>query len=160
MRFGKTVSVEELQIVSRFEGLRKMLLSETYADHLDKPLAYWAIPTDRRLPLAFLGRTLRDLLSTPFVELSATPGIGQKKIASFVQLLARAANTDPAELPAEMLDPPPDGAPGRADGEPADNGRFDPTNISEVTWAQWRSSVVRHGLAGEASDGLPPVCRT
>ena len=88
-----------LQVVSRFEGLRKALLTEAYADHLDKPLAYWALPTDRRLPLALLGRTLRDLLDTPFADFSATPGIGRKKIASLVLLLARAANTDPADLP-------------------------------------------------------------
>ena len=154
MRLGKTVSVEELQIVSRFEGLRKMLLSEPYADHVDRPLAYWALPTDRRLPLAFLGRTLRDLLGTPFGELSATPGIGRKKIASFVQLLARAAQTDPTDLPMEILDPPPVGAPGHTDGDSADG--FDPTNISEVTWAQWRASVVRHGLTGEAMGRLAP----
>ena len=58
MRFGKTVSVEELQAVSRFENLRRTLLSDEYSDHLDKPLAYWALPADRRLPLALLGRTL------------------------------------------------------------------------------------------------------
>ena len=103
MRLGKTASVEEVQIVSRFESLRKILLAEAYADHLDKPLAYWALPTDRRLPLALLGRTLGDLLNTPLADLSATPGIGRKKIASLVQLLARAANTDPAELPTEIL---------------------------------------------------------
>ena len=95
MKFTKSASVEELQVVSRFESLRKILLSEQYVDHLKKPLAYWALPTDRRLPLAFLGRTLEDLLRTPFSELSSTPGIGQKKICSFVKLLARAANTDP-----------------------------------------------------------------
>ena len=99
MKFTKSASVEELQVVSRFESLRKILLSEQYADHLKKPFAYWALPTDRRLPLAFLGRTLEDLLRTPFSELSNTPGIGQKKICSFVKLLARAANTDPPELP-------------------------------------------------------------
>ena len=113
MRLVKTVSVEELQVASRFEGLRKLLLSEPYADHLDKPLAYWALPTDRRLPLAFLGRTLRDLLSVPFVDLSATPGIGRKKMGSLVQLLARAANTDPALLPAETVDPQSNGMPDR-----------------------------------------------
>jgi len=156
MRLGKTMSVEELQVVSRFEALRKILLSETYADHLDKPLAFWAMPTDRRLPLAFLGRVLRDLLNTPFAELSATPGIGRKKIVSFVQLLARAANTDPAELPSEILALPADGAPGRAAAGSAGADGFDPTNISEVMWAQWRASVVRHGLSGEALGRFAP----
>ena len=156
MRLVKTVSVEELQVASRFEGLRKLLLSESYADHLDKPLAYWALPTDRRLPLAFLGRALRDLLGTPFVDLSATPGIGRKKMGSLVQLLARAANTDPALLPPETVDLQSNGVPGRAAGDSAANDGFDPTNISEVTWAQWRSSVVRHGLAGELLGRLAP----
>jgi hypothetical protein len=156
MRLAKTVSVEELQTISRLEGLRKILLSETYAEHLDKPLAYWALPVDRRLPLAFMGRTLRDLLGTPFVELSATPGIGRKKVASLVQLLSRAANTDPAELPTEILDPQPGGAPLHADGRAADSDGFDPTNISEVIWAQWRGSVVRHGLSGEAIGRFAP----
>ena len=73
-------------------------------EHLDKPLAYWALPTDRRLPLAFLSRPLRELLDASFEELAQTPGIGQKKMKSFVKLLARVANTDPADLPTEIND--------------------------------------------------------
>lgn len=156
MRLVKTVSVEELQVVSRFESLKNILLSDAYADHLDKPLAYWALPTDRRLPLAFLGRTLRDLLHVPFAELSATPGIGRKKLISFVQLLARAANTDPAELPAEILNPETDAASCESEDNSSDGGVFDPTNITEVTWAQWRSSVVRNGLSSEHLGRLAP----
>ena len=155
MRLGKTMSAEEVQVIGRFEGLRKVLLGPAYAEHLDKPLCYWALPTDRRLPLAFLGRTLRDLLGVPFAELAATPGIGRKKIASLVQLLARAANTDPAELPAVILDPPPP-AESLADCGDGEAGRLDPANISEVTWAQWRASVVRHGLSGETLGRFAP----
>jgi len=157
MRLGKTVSVEELQVVSRFESLRKSLLSEAYADHLDKPLAYWALPTDRRLPLALLGRTLGNLLNTPFAHLSSTPGIGRKKIASLVLLLGRAANTDPAELPTDILALQ-DGAARQADcaGADVDVDRFDPSAVSEVSWAQWRASVVRHGLAGESLGRFAP----
>jgi hypothetical protein len=149
------MSVEELQIVSRFESLRLLLLSEAYAGHLDKPLAYWALPTDRRLPLAFLGRTLRDLLTVPFAALSATPGIGRKKMSSFVQLLARAANTDSSQLPAIIahLPQPVSMTP---DNDSADCESFDPMNISEVTWAQWRTSVVRHGLVHEKLGRLAP----
>jgi hypothetical protein len=157
MRNGKTVSVDELQAVSRFEGLRKILLGDNYTEHLDRPLAYWALPTDRRLPLAFLGRSLQDLLETPFAELSATPGIGRKKIASLVNLLARAANTDPAELPTEPADPPQSPVLADGDGQPVDHDGFDPTNISEVTWAQWRSSVARHGLSGEVLGRFAPT---
>ncbi len=156
MRASKTLSVEELQVISRFESLRKILLSDEYADHLDKPLAYWALPSDRRLPLAFLGRTLEDLLSTPFAELSDTPGIGQKKISSFVKLLARAANTNPVELPTDFISAPQnDDDLVNGNGAASSNG-FDPSSVSEVVWSRWRASVVRHGLCGESLGRLAP----
>ena len=159
MGLGNRVSVEELQAVARFEALRKLLLSEAYADHLDKPLAYWALPSDRRLPLAFLGRMLRDLLNVPFAELSATQGVGRKKIASFVLLLARAAKTDPRELLQETLDLQIGMAPDATDGQATDDDGFDPMNISEVTWAQWRASVSRHGLARQSFGRFVPSLR-
>jgi hypothetical protein len=156
MRLGKSVSVEELQVVSRFESLRRTLLAEEYSEHLDKPLAYWALPADRRLPLALLGRTLGDILNTPFVELSATQGIGRKKINSLVVLLARAANTDPADLPIDILNAP-NGHPLPDTQNPvADDDSFDPMAVSEVAWAQWRVSVVRHGLSGETLGRFAP----
>ena len=159
MRLSKASSVEELQIISRFEALRKILLGPQYAEHIGKPLAYWTLPTDRRLPLAFLGRTLRDLLNAPFSELAATPGIGRKKMHSFVRLLARAANTDPAEMLVEL-----DGLEtGLAfDGGPCGDGQgnganhHDVTDISEISWAQWRATVVRHGLGHERLGRFAP----
>lgn len=162
MRLTKPSSFEELQVISRFEGLRKILLTEQYSDHIDKPLAYWALPTDRRLPLAFLGRTLRDLLNTPFVELSATPGIGQKKIRSFMSLLARVANTNPADLPVEVpLTAPAESDLPISEVSAADrNGHgFDAAAVSEVVWAQWRATVVRHGLGHELLGRFAPSLR-
>lgn len=152
MKLGKASSVEELQVINRFESLRKILLSEQYAEHLEKPLAYWALPTDRRLPLAFLGRTLKDLLETPFAELCRTPGIGQKKIRSFVKLLSRVANTDPSELPAEFAIP---NGNGKTATSASTNG-FDPSSVSEVVWAQWRASVLKHGFGAEALGRFAP----
>ncbi len=58
MKLKKPSSLEELQVASRFESLRRILLTPQYASHLEKPLAFWALPTDRRLPLALLGRAL------------------------------------------------------------------------------------------------------
>ena len=153
MRLSKISSVEQLQIISQFESLRKILLTEEYADHLEKLLAYWALPTDRRLPLALLGRSLRDLLNTPFMELSKTPGIGQKKIGSFVELLGRAANTDPKDLPVEIVKTPGDEF-AKADGYSSDG--YDPANVSEVTWSQWRTTVVKHGLENECLGRYAP----
>jgi hypothetical protein len=150
----KTASVEQLQLISRFETLRRMLLGEPYARHLERPLAYWALPTDRRLPLAFLGRTLQDLLDAAYSELSATPGIGQKKMRSFVKLLARVANTDPTALPSDLASVPENGKPASLPA-PEANG-FDPASVSEIVWAQWRASVVEHGLGGELLGRLAP----
>lgn len=154
----KPSALEEVQVVGRLESLRKILLGEEYAEHLQKPLAYWALPTDRRLPLAFLGRRLEDLLNTPFGELAATPGIGQKKLNSFVMLLARAANTDPAEIPAEetlvrdVVHSGPEVVPTNGDG-------FDPASVSDVVWSQWRASVVRHNLGDEPLGRFAPSLR-
>ena len=80
MRMSKANTIEDYRLLSNFESVRKQLMQPQYNDRLEKPLAYWALPNDRRLPLAFLGRTLSDLLETPFEELTATPGVGQKKI--------------------------------------------------------------------------------
>jgi hypothetical protein len=151
MRLRKTSSLEQLQTISRFESLRKTLAAPEYVEHCEKPLAYWALPTDRRLPLALLGRTLQDLLSVPFTELAETPGIGQKKMHSLVMLLARAANTDPAELPANTAH-----AAAGGNGESAGGNGCDPADISEVAWEQWRHSVLRHGLQDEVLGRLAP----
>ena len=159
MKFSKSASVEELQVISRFESLRKILLSEQYADHLKKPLAYWALPTDRRLPLAFLGRTLEDLLNTPFSELSNTPGIGQKKIGSFVKLLARAANTDPAELPTDVVDRRPRAATaGRRRRVPRRTASIRPRS---PRWSGGNGgpASVKHGLGAERLGRFAPSLR-
>jgi hypothetical protein len=149
MKQSKTASVEELQTIGRFESLRKILLSQTYTDHLGKPLAYWALPTDRRLPLAFLSRSLHELLEMPFVELAGTPGIGQKKMASFVNLLARAANTDPAQLPTEVAALAPEAANFTVSDLDCQNNGFDPAAVSELQWDHWRTNIMRHGLGRE-----------
>ena len=150
---NKTTSVEEYKLVSSFQSLRKTLLEEKYADRLEKPLAYWALPNDRRLPLAFLGRTLKDLLDTPFEELSSTPGIGQKKISSLMKLFSRAIKDQPPAVPFginELIEKKP--APDKA----SRNG-FDPSVVSEALWEQWRETVKRHGLGCEKLGRLAPT---
>lgn len=152
-------ALEEVQVVGRLESLRNILKGDEYNEHLQKPLAYWALPTDRRLPLAFLGRSLQDLLDTPFGELAATAGIGHKKMRSFVMLLARAANTDPSELPADdslMREITLAGSPRVV----SHNGEgFEPSAVSEVVWSQWRASVVKHNLGDEPLGRFAPSLR-
>jgi hypothetical protein len=159
MREVNHSSVEEFKILSHYENLRKVLLGEQYVGHLTKPLAFWALPSDRRLPLAFLGRSLKDLLSTPFRELAATPGIGQKKIRSFIKLLARAASTNASEIPD---DPSLESGNGESDcgnGRSSNGKGFDPSSVSEVVWAQWRTSVMRHALENESLGRFAPSLR-
>jgi hypothetical protein len=71
MKANRATSVDDYKLLSSFEAVRKTLKSDLYTDRLEKPLAYWVLPNDRRLPLAFLPRTLQDLLDTPFEDLSA-----------------------------------------------------------------------------------------
>src|SRR5271167_4537907 len=59
-RMHKPASAEEYKLIGNFHAVRKTLRQDRFAERLDRPLAYWALPNDRRLPLAFLGRTLRD----------------------------------------------------------------------------------------------------
>lgn len=137
MKLTRSTSVLEYKLVSSFENVRKKLLQPKYAERLEKPLAYWALAGDRRLPLAFMGRTLRDLLDTPFEELYATPGIGQKKIHSLIDLLNRATKEQPLGA---VADPETT----ERNGTSAEHGRSgltDPGIVSEALWEQWRGSV-------------------
>lgn len=150
---GKRPSVEHLQAVTRYEEIRKTLLEEESDEYLNKPLAHWVLPADRRLPLAFLGRSLGDLLESGFDDLAATRGVGDKKIRSFLNLLARVADSAPH------------GGNGNGNGtqhEPlpslhatSDNG-FRPDDVSEVVWSQWQETVRRCGLERESLGRVAP----
>jgi hypothetical protein len=156
MKMNKVTSVEDYKIVSSFQSLRKTLLDDKFADRLEKPLAYWALPNDRRLPLAFLGRTIKDLLATPFEELSATPGIGQKKISSLVKLLSRATKDHPPAVPfgiAELSDT----KKGSAEKPRRQASGFDPSIVSEALWSQWQKTVIDRGLGREKLGRLAPT---
>lgn len=158
MRMAKASSAEEFKLISSFESVRKTLLDQRFSDRLEKPLAYWALPNDRRLPLAFLGRTLQDLLHTPFEQLSATPGIGQKKITSLVKLLHRATNDNPPMVPfgsdeAAVVAPVEE-----AETESCEiEGKFDPALVSEALWAKWRETVRKHNISQEMLGRLAPT---
>ena len=150
MKSMKVTSAEDYKNVSNFLAVRKTLLEDRYADRLEKPLAFWALPNDRRLPLAFLDRTIKDLLSTPFEELTATPGIGQKKITSLVRLLNRATKDHPPAVPPLETE--------LKKGEKLRrNGRFDPSVVSEALWAEWQETVRKHGVGHEKLGRLAPT---
>jgi hypothetical protein len=121
-------------------------------------LAYWALTNDRRLPLAFLGRTLRDLLETPFEDLAATPGIGQKKIGTLITLLGRATKLQPRAAIDGAADAPPEKK--SHVGSQSSRGGFDPTIVSEALWEQWRDTVLKHGVGCEKLGRLAPTLQS
>jgi len=156
MKLDRTSAVVDFRLQSRFESLRQKMLAETSPDRLAKPLAYWALPTDRRLPLAFLDRPVKDLLSTPFEDLHATPGVGQKKIHSLMKLLARAAKVQPQDdLPALDESETLAEESAQTDAALASNG-FNPQAVSEATWVIWRATVTRHALGREPMGRYAP----
>ncbi|HEY2881129.1 MAG TPA: hypothetical protein VGJ15_01820 [Pirellulales bacterium] len=142
---SKASSLEDYKQIDAFQSLRTVL-NEQFTDRLEKPLAYWALPSDRRLPLAFLGRSLRQLLDSPFESLASTPGIGRKKIDSMLRLLSRAAKQRPAVGQDGAADH--DHRPAARNDRPINlDGPFDSAAVSEAHWDQWRETVRRHSLS-------------
>ncbi|MEX0868015.1 MAG: hypothetical protein WD030_11710, partial [Pirellulales bacterium] len=152
---NRAASVDDLKLSSSFQSIREVLLQDKYTDRLEKPLAFWALPADRRLPLAFLGRSLKTLLDTPFEELAATPGVGHKKLCSLVALLTRAAEDEALSTPFGIEQLAEQGAAG-AGGRTAD-GEFDPNSVSETMWTLWTETVCKHGLQDERLGRLAPT---
>ncbi len=148
---AKSPSADDVKLMHSFEAIRKTLLAEPRHERLRKSLAYWVLPSDRRLPLAFLSRQLDDLLGQTYGELASTAGIGRKKMASLVKLLHRAAKDDPAPETPAILESPIAAANGTAR-----DGKFDPAVVSELVWAKWRETVRAHGIGHEVLGRLAP----
>jgi hypothetical protein len=149
---AKTSSAAEVKLASHYETLRKTLQSEPYESRLNRPLAFWALPNDRRLPTALLGRTLRDLLNQPFPQLAATAGIGYKKLETLIKLLVRATKEDVPNASVENI---PGAEEQVADGRD-ESGQFDPDRVSELVWLKWRETARRHGVGHEKLGRLTP----
>lgn len=149
----KASSADDVKLMTDFDALRNILLSGEFADRLEMPLAYWVLRGDRRLPIAFLGRKLGDLLNTSFNQLAATAGIGKKKMHTLVELLARATKADPTTgvLPIDRRDPQNATPPAEID-----ETQFDPALVSELLWAKWRETVRAHGIGNERIGRLAP----
>lgn len=147
----KAISNDRYRLVGTYERLRKALLERPDDGRLDKALSYWVLPTDRRLPIAFLDRPLRDLLSQPLDELMATPGVGHKKILGFFDLLKRASKASSPDAPFGLSNQ--DTAKRQ---KPAATGGFDASIVSESLWTQWCETVQRYGMGPEKLGRLAP----
>jgi hypothetical protein len=152
---NQTSVVAECQLTANFESIRESLSNGASEERLETLLADWVVPSDRRLPLVFMGWSLRQLLATPFDQLYCTPGVGLKKIEALIQLLRRVA-----DAPSPALRVGVHAAPTQVTvSEPA--GIFDPSQIdcsqvSETVWAQWRQKIVEHGLQRETLGRFAP----
>jgi hypothetical protein len=153
-RMKRATSVEDHKLAAAYEGVRKVLAAPKFADRRDKPLAFWALPGDRRLPMALLGKSLNDILARSLTELSATRGIGKKKLGSLIRLLHRATKSQPPAA-AAFEDDAAKSRRGPAKGD-AGQGEFDPAAVSELLWEQWRGTVRRYGLEQESLGRLAP----
>ncbi|MCC7086639.1 MAG: hypothetical protein IT427_16695 [Pirellulales bacterium] len=142
----KPSSIEYYRCTSSFQGLRKTLGTAQFAEDREKSLAYWVVPSDRRFPHAFLGRTLGEVLDTSFDDLAATAGVGHKKMKSLIKLLARVAQRKPAAPdPAKLV--------GRQQRDNSrcccPQGKFDPNAISQDMWDDWAKAIRTAGAQHE-----------
>ena len=153
----KAISNDRYRLVGTYERLRKNLVDRPDDGRLDKALSYWVLPTDRRLPIAFLDRPLRELLSQPFDELIATPGVGHKKILGFFDLLKRAAKAATPDAPFGLSN---NQEAARKQPKTTPTGGFDATIVSESLWSQWCETVNRYGLGFEKLGRLAPTLQS
>lgn len=145
--------LDELQLAMRFDELRKQLAEDRYRPLYNKTLAFWALRSDRRLPLALMSRTVEQIIASPFTELAGTPGIGKKKLQGLLMLLERAANTDLSSVPLDAGEPV-EAEPRSADPEPEPLFRWE--DVSELMWAEWRATVRKHDLQSIPLGRLSP----
>jgi hypothetical protein len=148
----KAISNDRYRLVGTYERLRKNLLEHTDDGRLDKALSYWVLPTDRRLPIAFLDRQLRELLTLPLDELMSTPGVGHKKILGFFDLLKRAAKTGSPDVPFGLSG----NESTKRSTKPSAPCGFDASIVSELLWSSWCETVVRYGMGPEKLGRLAP----
>ena len=138
--------VIDFRLALRFERVQKCLAELSSAERLDKPLAFFASPGDRHLPIALINRTIRDLANSPLAELQAVPGIGPKKLGSLFDLMERAAQMVDGQLGLATS-----GSAQYCIGTTASVPPViaQPSQVSEAEWEQWRAMVRRHQLNQE-----------
>ncbi len=123
-------------------------LAAAPASHFDRPIAHWAVASDRRLPYALMDLTVRQLTTASYDHLLATPGVGHKKFASLVTLMQRSLTAEVSSR--EEVDP------SAVDSISLQQEVFDPENVSQLMWAEWQETVRRHRLHDETLGRLAP----
>ena len=145
---------DRYRLSGTYERLRRTLLELPNSAPLDKTLGYWVQPADRRLPIVFLDQTLRQLLSLSIEELMSTPGVGEKKILGFFDLLRRAAKSSHTEPPFGLTSST------KPAGTAVNAGVNDCSAVSEAVWSTWCETINRCGYRDEHLGRLAPSLQT
>lgn len=150
MNTAKSVVLANLQLAANLDRLRSEFSKPELSDRLSKPLAYWAVADDRRLPFALLDRTVGEIVATSFEDLLATRGVGQLKMRALITLLERAAQDGRAQTKggANVPSASADHGPSAINGHAHPTG-LEPFTVNEATWAQWRACIEARGLGDE-----------
>lgn len=150
-RVGASADLYRLE--GTYERLRRALQQGPADGRLRMPLSFWVVPDDRRLPIAFLDRSLEELLQKPLVELMQTPGVGRKKILGFFDLLRRAVKDRSPQEPFGLS------AAGATKSPAAKRGvglGRDSSAVSELVWADYCETIRRGGFATQPLGRLAP----
>ncbi len=146
MSVSKKIPIGEHRLGAQYLELRETLQTPKYQRHLEKRLAYWVNLSDKRLPIALLGRTVGEILDMSMDELMGFPSIGEKKFNALVSLLGRIADTS------EVMIPLPEeyaSEPGERE-QPVFAGNEPNWNlVSELQWNTWQRVVIDQGLENE-----------
>lgn len=149
------------QLAASFFSVCETLSKVASEEHLETLLSDWVVPADRRLPQVFMNWTIRQLLATPFEQLSGTPGVGRKKIESLIHLLNRVA-APPSHVQRTSMVAPVQGTISAAPVD-ANINPIDYFQVSETVWAEWRQRVIEYGLdqetLGRFAPSLQPLSR-
>lgn len=135
----KAAPQELYRLAGSYERLRQKLLDAPDEALLARPLSYWVLPADKRLPIAFLDLPIKSLLANEIDQLMATQGVGQKKILGLLDLLSRVVDSVQDQGGKLELDVDPSAGCGLE--------AFDPALVSESMWSSYCETVNRSGLA-------------
>lgn len=151
--------VTDFRLALRFEEVRTRLTERAIGDVLERPLAFFASPSDRHLPLALINRSLRELIGSPLADLQSVPGIGPKKLNSLIDLLERAVPQEDAERSLPVLEEPPP-QPAVASAARSAPLEEEPAVLAtEAVWQQWRAAIRNHHLGRETLGRFAPSLR-
>lgn len=150
MATSESAAAIDFSIRAQFDEICQRLQTANLGERREKPIGYWALAADRRLPYALLDCKVSDIIGTPYRELARTPAIGKKKMVTLVKLLERVISEPRPETPATPTIVP----------MSHDNDRFSAETVSESHWEAWRETVRARGLSNELLGRLTPTLRS